>query len=106
MLISVQDARRFLHDNESTDRDITENISAVEAYIEDGIAAVNPNDPSHKLLAKLLLGEIDVNQMQSAAQANSTSRLFNSLAFQMKIKARGVSELDTPAVEDDDNGDS
>lgn len=97
MIITVEEARRYAHDNESTDAEMQSYIDVAEKYIEDGVGKVDPEDPRTKLLAKLLVCEIDDVRTLSAAEANSARLLVESIKLQLKVAATEVSNSDTEA---------
>lgn len=93
MLITLEQARSYAHDNESTDADMSAYIAEAEAYINGAVGAVLPTDPAAKLLCKLLVCEIIDKRSFSTAELNSRSALVSSLILQLKNKT--VSNSDT-----------
>lgn len=97
MIISIEEARAYARDNESTNEEMEAFILAAESYIEDGVAPPDPENPKMKLLAKLLVCEFDENRGISggAKEANARSRLIDSMILQLKTGVKPVSNLDT-----------
>lgn len=102
MLISVEQAREYAHDYDSSDTAMEGFIRSAEAYIANGVGPVKADDPEAQLLCGLIVCEIDDCREMSAAEANSTRLLVTSLKQHLKLKARAVSNSDT-ATEKGDN---
>ncbi|MEG1492562.1 MAG: head-tail connector protein [Oscillospiraceae bacterium] len=94
MIITIAEARSYAHDFESTDEDMQSYILTAEKYIAEGVGTVDPADPRVKLLAKLIVCELDDVRTLSGAEANSTRHLVESIKRQLRTVAR-VSKLDT-----------
>lgn len=88
LMISVDEARAYAHDNESTEADMKAWIAAAEAYVIDatGISA-DTTDERAKLLCKLLVCDMDENRTTSAKESNSRRLLVNSMLLQLKTNA-------------------
>ena len=95
MVITVEEARAYARDYESTDEEMTALIEVAESMIDDGIrAGFNRESPQAKMLAKLLVTDLDDKRELTAAEANSMRYLTQSLKMQLRYK--DVSKLDTP----------
>ena len=99
MVITVEEARAYARDYESTDEEMTALIEVAESMIDDGIrAGFNRESPRAKMLAKLLVTDLDDKRELTAAEANSMRYLTQSLKMQLRYK--DVSKLDTSEVEE------
>ena len=99
MVITVEEARAYARDYESTDEEMTALIEVAESMIDDGIrAGFDRDSPQAKMLAKLLVTDLDDKRELTAAEANSMRYLTQSLKMQLRYK--DVSKLDTSEVEE------
>ena len=74
-------------------------FTVAESMIDDGIrAGFNRESPQAKMLAKLLVTDLDDKRELTAAEANSMRYLTQSLKMQLRYK--DVSKLDTSEVEE------
>lgn len=103
MLITVDEAREYANDYESSDCAMAGYIRAAEAYIASGVGPVSADDPEAKLLCGLLVCDMDDVRELTAAQQNSTRLLVESLKLHLKLKGAPVSELDTGGSGGDEN---
>lgn len=97
-IINIAEARAYANDYESTDEEIESYILVAEKYIEDGVGKVDAQDPRVKLLCKLIVNDIDDKRSMSAAEANSTRLLVQSIKLQLRTQAPAVSNSDTSGV--------
>ena len=92
MVITVEEARAYSRDYESTDEEMAALIEVAESMIDDGIRdGFDRESPQAKMLAKLLVTD-DYRDL-TAAEANSMRYLTQSLKMQLRYK--DVSKLDT-----------
>ena len=97
MVITVEEARAYARDYESTDEEMTALIEVAESMIDDGRAGFDRESPQAKMLAKLLVTDLDDKRELTAAEANSMRHLTQSLKMQLRYK--DVSKLDTSEAE-------
>ena len=90
MVITVEEARAYSRDYESTDEEMAALIEVAESMIDDGF---DRESPQAKMLAKLLVTDLDDYRELTAAEANSMRYLTQSLKMQLRYK--DVSKLDT-----------
>lgn len=102
MLITVEQAREYAHDYDSSDTAMEGFIRSAEAYIANGVGPVDGDDPEAQLLCGLIVCEIDDCRQITAAEANSTRLLVTSLKQHLKLKTRAVSNLDTATEKEAD----
>lgn len=95
MLITVNQAREYARDYESSDATIKGFIKTAESYIASGVGPVGKSDPEAQLLCGLIVCEIDDCRQMSAAEANSTRLLVTSLKHHLRLKNKAVSNSDT-----------
>ena len=94
MLITVEEARAYARDDESTDEEMAALIEVAESIIEDGIrAGFDRESPQAKMLARLLVTDLDDKRELTAAEANAMRALTQSL--KMQIRYKDVSKSDT-----------
>ena len=99
MVITVEEARAYARDYESTDEEMTALIEVAESMIDDGIrAGFNRESPQAKMLARLLVTDLDDKRQLTPPQANSMRYLTHSLKMELRFK--DVSKLDSSEVED------
>ena len=97
MVITVEEARAYSRDYESTDEEMAALIEVAESMIDDGIRdGFDRESPQAKMLAKLLVTDLDDYRELTAAEANSMRYLTQSLKMQLRYK--DVSNLDTSGV--------
>ena len=98
MVITVEEARAYSRDYESTDEEMAALIEVAESMIDDGIRdGFDRESPQAKMLAKLLVTDLDDYRELTAAEANSMRYLTQSLKMQLRYK--DVSNLDTFTLE-------
>ena len=91
MSVTVEEARSFAHDNESTDAEIKGYIDAAEAYVKDGVGAeVDFDDARAALLVKMLVCEFDEQRSVSAKESGAVSWAARSLLFQLRVTLAGT----------------
>lgn len=95
MLITVEQAREYARDYESSDTTMEGFIRSAESYIASGVGPVDESDPEAQLLCGLIVCDIDDCRQMSAAEANSTRLLVTSLKQHLKFKTKAVSNSDT-----------
>ena len=80
MVITVEEARAYSRDYESTDEEMAALIEVAESMIDDGIRdGFDRESPQAKMLAKLLVTDLDDYRDLTAAEANSMRYLTQSL---------------------------
>lgn len=93
--ISVEEARSFANDNESTPAEMQGYIDAAEAYVKDGVGAnVDFADPRAALLVKMLVCEFDDHRCVSAKETGAVSWAARSLLFQLRVALAGTEAAD------------
>lgn len=91
MSITVEAARSFAHDNESTDAEMQGYIDAAEAYVKDGVGVnVDFDDARAALLVKMLVCEFDEQRRVSAKESGAVSWAARSLLFQLRVALAGT----------------
>ena len=94
MVITVEEARAYSRDYESTDEEMAALIEVAESMIDDGIRdGFDRESPQAKMLAKLLVTDLDDYRELTAAEANSMRYL--TLSLKMQLRYKDVSNLDT-----------
>ena len=91
MLISVEEARAYAHDDTSSDEEMEALITVAESMIADAIGTgFDHADPSAQMLARLYVAELDDVRDVSATAGNSRRRLVDSLVLQLRTKTDGM----------------
>lgn len=98
MSVTVEEARSFAHDNESTDEEIRGYIDAAEAYVKDGVGPdVDFSDPRAALLVKMLVCEFDEQRSISAKESGAVSWAARSLLFQLRVSLQAAAAEEASA---------
>jgi hypothetical protein len=93
LMISVDEARAYAHDNEADAAEMTSWIGAAESYLENAIGAhIDKTDERAKLLCKLLVCDMDDNRTTSDKESNSRRLLISSMLLQLQIAAAKAAE--------------
>jgi|GEM_PF-1375407 len=92
-ILTVDEARLYAHDYESTDAEMAEYVALAEEYMKNAVGSYSDDDSEAKHLARLLICDFDNNRSTTAKDANSRELLAASLILHLQLKA--VSNLDT-----------
>lgn len=87
MVISVEEARAYAHDDTSSGEEMEALITVAESMISDAVGAgFDRADPGAKMLAKLFVADLDDVRALSAPAANARRDLVSSLILQLRVK--------------------
>lgn len=87
MLISVEEARAYAHDEESPDGEIQALIEVAESLIEDGCGTdFDRSAPQARMLAKLYVADLSDHRSLAPGAANARRELVSSMVLQLKTK--------------------
>ena len=93
LMISVDEARAYAHDNEADAAEMTSWIGAAESYLDAAIGAhLDKTDERAKLLCKLLVCDMDDNRTTSAKESNGRRLLISTITLQLKAELAKAAE--------------
>lgn len=95
-LLTIEEARSWAKDYESSDEEMERLISFAEEYVAAAIGtAYDPASHRVKQLAGMYVAEADDHRGITQAEAGSMRYLTRSLLTQLRTECSGVSNLDT-----------
>lgn len=86
-VLTLEEARSYARDYESTEEEMFGYIAFAEDYIKSAVGSgVDITSPRVKMLAGMLVVDVDENRGTSAAENNSRRYLVTSLITQLKAE--------------------